>query len=67
MADEYRLLQNQTWDNLIDRLDIEDDPKKYWKTIKRLKGNNKQRIQYLRDSNNNKLHTAPEKEQQQEP
>ena len=61
LADEYRLLQNQTWNNQIDRL--EDDPQKFWKTIKRLKGNIKQRIPCLRDSHNNKLHTAPEKEQ----
>ena len=62
LADSYRLLQNQTWNNLINRLDIEEDPTKFWKTIKK-KGNDKQKIPYLRDSQNNKTYLAGDKEQ----
>ena len=62
LADSYRLLQNQTWNDLISRLDIEEDPTKFWKTIKRLKGNDKQKIPYLRDSQNNKTYLATDKE-----
>jgi hypothetical protein len=59
---EYLILSNETWNNIIDRLDLEDDPKKFWKTVKRLKGNDKQRIPYLRDHDNAKLHSATDKE-----
>ena len=34
LADSYRLLQNQTWNNLINRLNIEEDTIQFWKTIK---------------------------------
>ena len=63
LADSYRLLQNQTWNNLTNRLDIEEDPTKFWKTIKRLQGNDKQKIPYLRGSQNNKIYSANDKEQ----
>ena len=62
LTTDYRLIQNQAWNELISKLDTETDPTKFWKTIKRLQGNNKQKIPYLRDSHNNKLHTPQEKE-----
>lgn len=62
LADTYRLLHTQTWNNLINRLDIEEDIRKFWKTIKRLKGNDKQKILGLRGSQNNKSYLANDKE-----
>ena len=62
LADEYRRLQSKTWDELIEKLDIEDSPTKFFQQIKRLQGNNKQSTPYLRDEQDNKLETPQEKE-----
>ena len=62
LTDSYRLLQNQTWNDLIHQLDIENHPQKFWKTIRRLKGNDKQKIPYLQDSQNQKIHSDRDKE-----
>ena len=56
------ILQNQTSYDQIHRLDIDDDPKKFWKTIRRLKRNDKQKKTYLGDSQNQKLHSDWNKE-----
>ena len=62
LTDSYRLQQNQIWNDLIHQLDIENDPQKFWKTIRQLKGNDKQKIPYLRDSQNQKIHSNRDKE-----
>ena len=56
------MLQNETWNDIITKLDIEEDSTKFWKTIRRLKGNNKQAMPFIRDYQNIKLYTAHDKE-----
>ena len=62
LRDEYKTLQRNTWDQLITNLDIDENPTSFWKTIRRLNGNFKQKIPYIRDSHNNKLFTPQDKE-----
>jgi len=62
MKAEYQRLQQGQWTNLIDKLNTEDDPTKFWKSIKRMQGNNKQTLPYLKDHNGNRLDTPDEKE-----
>ena len=59
---EYRTLQSQVWNNIIHNIDIEHDPTRFWHSIKRLQGNNKQGIPYIRDQHNNKIHKTEDKE-----
>ena len=43
---EHRRLYEQAWDNIISKMDIETDHKKFWTNIKKLQGNeNKSRDQ----------------------
>ena len=62
LRDEYKTLQNNVWDQLITNLDLDENPTSFWKTIRRLNGNRKQKTPYLRDRHNNKLHTPHDKE-----
>lgn len=59
---EYQRLHNRVWDDLVEKLDDEPDCTRFWKTIKRLKGNNKQTTPYLRDHENNKVYDVQDKE-----
>ena len=59
---EYQILQNSVWNNIINKLEIEDDPKIFWKTIRKLQGNNKSNAPYIRDHHNNKIDEPKEKE-----
>ena len=60
----YITLRDQTWAEIIENIKIDEkDCSKFWKSIKRMMGNKKQAIPYLRDSHNNKLHTLEEKEE----
>ena len=53
LSDAYRLLHTATWNDIITKLDIKEDSTKLWKTVRslvrRLTGNNKQAIPYIRD------------------
>ena len=59
---KYYDLQDATWNDIIDKLDVEPDATKFWKTINKMKGNNKQKIPYLKDHHNNKLDSPQDKE-----
>ena len=60
---QYRNINNNNWNDLIQKLDSTDDPKQFWRSIRKMMGNNtKQQTPYLRDQHNNKLHTPQEKE-----
>ena len=59
----YRDKSALTWERLINDLDLEDDPTKFWKTLKRLQGNNKQKAPYMTDDDGLKYHSPIEKEQ----
>ena len=62
LSKAYKDIANTTWEQLIANLDIETDPNKFWKTIKRLQGNNKQSAPYLKDKHGQKIHTDEGKE-----
>ena len=59
---EYQTQSNQVWNGLIERLDLDEDPTRFWKTVRRLKGTDKQKTPYLKDHHNNKVHTPEGKE-----
>lgn len=59
---EYKQKSNENWDQIIQKLDIERDPSKFWKSINRMQGNNKQQIPYLKDTQQNRYYSAEEKE-----
>ena len=63
ISHEYGIQSNNSWNKIIDEIDTETDPQRFWSSIKRFKGNNKQSIPYIRDHNNVKLHTEEEKEE----
>lgn len=58
----YTQQHEQLNNELIANINLESDPKKFFSSIKRLQGNNKQNTPYLRDSGNNKVHTSEDKE-----
>jgi len=62
IGQEYRQLNDINWTNLINNLNDEQDATKFWKTVKRMQGNNKQTLPYLKDHHDNKLHTPEDKE-----
>jgi len=63
LNNEYRLQQINTWNNIIHKMNTEDNPEQFWKSFKRLKGNtNKQTAPYITDHHGNKLSTPAEKE-----
>ena len=59
---EYQMQQNEVWNGLIQNLDLEDDPTRFWKTVRKLKGTDKQKTPYLRDHQNQKIHSPEGKE-----
>ena len=63
LADAYRTLVNETWTNSLTPWTSKLINKKIWKSYKKLIGNHKTKIPYLRDYYNNKLHLPDEIEQ----
>ena len=59
----YATLHSQAWDNVILNLQLEKDPKSFWRQVSRLLGSNKQTAPYILGNNRQKLHTVEEKEQ----
>jgi hypothetical protein len=58
----YKQQHANNWDTLIQALDIQEDPKIFWTSIRKMLGSNtKQTTPYL-EHNNTKLHTPQEKE-----
>ena len=54
----------EDWSNIIEKLSHENNPKKFWQSIKKLSGDNsKPKVQYLKDHQNNKIYKTEEKEQ----
>jgi hypothetical protein len=59
----YKELQTESWNELIDRLDIELDSKTFWTSIKKLQGNeSKLKASHLTDHQGNKIEKDQEKE-----
>ena len=63
LKQQYKTLNDQTWNTLIQKINTEQDPKKFWTSIKKMQGNSKQKVPYLRDHSNNKIHSDEGKEQ----
>ena len=60
----YKELAAEAWNRLIAEMDIEADSKKFWASVKRLQGNNKDTsAQYIRDHQNNKIYEPQKKEE----
>ena len=62
LATEYRQQYSTNWNNIIKDIDIQNNPRLFWKSIKRMTGKNtKQETPYLRHDGN-RLETPQQKE-----
>ena len=61
LREQYKSARMETWNEIVHNIDMTDDPTKFWKSIKRFQGNQKQHMPYLRDEHNNKLRLPSEK------
>ena len=60
----YRILKDDTWSELINNIKIDEkNPTKFWKSVQRMMGNQKQKVPYIRNAHNEKMHTPEEKEE----
>ena len=59
----YRDRRATTWDQIINDLDLTDDPTQFWKTIKKLQGSNRLTTPYMKDNDGRQYHSDTEKEQ----
>ena len=60
----YWNLYNTQWNEVITKLDLERDPQKFFRTIKKMQGNSKTSTQnHIRDAHNNILHDTAEQEE----
>lgn len=58
----YRHKQQDIWNNLVTNIDLDNEPSTFWKSVKRMQGNDQQTTPYLKDQQQNKYHTNAEKE-----
>ena len=59
---KYQETAQETWDEIVQNIDTERDPGKFFKSIKRFQGNNKQKAPYLQKDNGDKFKKPEEKE-----
>ena len=60
----YTVLRDDTWNELINKIKIDEkDPTRFWKAIKRMMGNRKQKVPYIRNAQNEQMHSPEEKEE----
>ena len=58
----YKNIHTDTWNNIINKMQIEPNPKIFWRSIRKLSGNShRQYIPYI-IHNNTKIHDTPQKE-----
>lgn len=62
LQDSYRIQKNEEWDTLIENIDENTDPKKFWKLMKMANGKEKIRAPYVKDTNGDKLYDDEEQE-----
>ena len=63
IKEEYKQLNNEKWNNLIDKTDKERNCKDYWMSIKRMIGKtNSTEMRYLRGHNNEEIYDDEGKE-----
>ena len=62
LSTEYRTQANDNWNKIINNINIQPNPKLFWRSIKRMCGrNNKQELPYIKH-NNIKLNSPQQKE-----
>ena len=60
----YWSLYTTQWNQIINNLDLERDPQKFFRTIKKMQGNSKTSTQnHIRDAHNNILHDTADQEE----
>ena len=60
---EYRRLYAENWDRLIQKLDVEHNPKTFWTSIKKLQGTgDKIKATYIKDHNDRPIYDNVQKE-----
>ena len=59
---EYQKIQTETWNEIVENINLDTDPLHFWKSMKRFQGNEKQKIPYIKDHHNNKIHETENKE-----
>ena len=62
LREQCKASQYNTWEEIIRKIEMTEDPSSFWKSIKRFKGNQKQKMTYLRDDQNQPVHTHLGKE-----
>ena len=63
IKEEYKQLNNEKWNNLIEKTDKERNCKDYWMSIKRMIGKtNSTEMRYLRGHNNEEIYDDEGKE-----
>ena len=68
IGDEYRELQTHTWKQIVQNIDLEIQahhrhPSTFFRSVKRLQGNHKQDLPYIKDHDINKIHNISDKEE----
>ena len=63
LRQQFIAARTNTWDEIIRKIELNDDPSSFWKSVKRFQGNKKQEMSYLRDNSGNKVQTNHEKQQ----
>ena len=64
LQDKYRTLYAQNWEEQIEKIDVENNPKTFWTSVKKLLGTgNKVKATYIKDHNNTPIYDNDKKEQ----
>lgn len=58
----YNLQYSDNWNQIINNLQIQQNPKHFWTTVRRLSGNTRQAAPYLKDHNNRRIDSDVDKE-----
>ena len=62
LRNAYKASAKETWDTIVQNINLEDDPSKFFKSIKRFQGNDKQKAKYLKDEKNEIIQDPKKKE-----
>ena len=62
MRNKYREEYQKPWNSIIEKIDLERDPKRFWEDIMKLQGNEgKTTAKYINDRYGNKIYEHREK------
>ena len=59
---ECQTIQTETWNEIVENINLDTDPLHFWKSMKRFQGNEKQKLAFIDDHHNNKKHKLKNKE-----